>query len=48
VRDLADRIHHELARRARKAKVWGASAAFPGQEVGLEHELAPGDIVEIY
>jgi ribosome-interacting GTPase 1 len=48
VRDLADAIHHELARRARKAKVWGESAAFPGQDVGLDHVLAPGDVVEIY
>ncbi|MBD3347687.1 MAG: TGS domain-containing protein [Candidatus Eisenbacteria bacterium] len=47
VRDLADRVHHELARRARRAKVWGASAAFPGQEVGLDHELSPGDVVEV-
>lgn len=48
VRDLADAIHHELARRARRAKVWGDSAAFPGQEVGLEHVLMSGDVVEIY
>ncbi|MFH1502545.1 MAG: TGS domain-containing protein [Candidatus Eisenbacteria bacterium] len=48
VRDLADAIHHELARRARRAKVWGDSAAFLGQEVGLDHVLLPGDVVEIY
>jgi ribosome-interacting GTPase 1 len=48
VLDLADQIHHDLAARARKAKIWGASAKYPGQEVGLEHVLAPGDVVEIY
>ena len=48
VGDLADQIHHDLAGRARKAKIWGASAKFPGQEVGLEHVLASGDVVEIY
>jgi len=48
VLDLADAIHHELGRVATKAKVWGASAKFDGQEVGLEHALEQGDIVEIY
>jgi len=48
VRDLADRIHHELARRVKRAKVWGKSAAFDGQEVGPDHELRPRDVVELY
>jgi ribosome-interacting GTPase 1 len=48
VLDLAVHIHKELAESARKAKVWGASAKFPGQEVGLDHALSAGDIVEIY
>ncbi len=48
VLDLAKHIHKELAESARKAKVWGSSAKFPGQEVGLDHPLSPGDIVEIY
>ncbi len=47
VLDLAQEIHGELAARARRGKVWGASASFPGQEVGLDHHLEPGDIVEI-
>jgi ribosome-interacting GTPase 1 len=46
--DLADAIHHDLARRVKNAKVWGDSASFPGQEVGLDHTLAPGDVVELY
>jgi ribosome-interacting GTPase 1 len=48
VLDLAAHIHKELAQSARKAKVWGSSAKFPGQEVGLDHPLSPGDTVEIY
>jgi ribosome-interacting GTPase 1 len=48
VLDLAEHIHKELAGSARRAKVWGTSAKFPGQEVGLDHPLHPGDIVEIY
>jgi ribosome-interacting GTPase 1 len=48
VLDLATHIHKELAESARKGKVWGPSAKFPGQEVGLDHVLRPGDVVEIY
>jgi len=48
VLDLARHIHKEFAESARRAKVWGASARFPGQEVGLDHPLSPGDVVEIY
>ncbi len=47
VHDLAEQIHKELAAGARKGKVWGPSAKFPGQEVGLDHRLEPGDTVEI-
>jgi small GTP-binding protein len=45
--DVADAIHHELAARCTGAKVWGASAKFPGQRVGPAHVLADGDAVEI-
>jgi len=48
VLDLAEQIHKDLAGRARRAKVWGASATFDGQEVGLDHVLSAGDTVEIY
>jgi len=47
VLDLAEQIHKELASKARKGRVWGASAKFPGQEVGLDHRLEEGDTVEI-
>lgn len=47
VHDLAREIHGDLAGHAKRGKVWGSSAKFPGQDVGLEHELAPGDVVEI-
>lgn len=46
--DLAKHIHNELADTAARAKVWGGSARFPGQEVGLDHTLTTGDVVEIY
>lgn len=48
IRDLAARIHKDLASSLRHARVWGPSAAFPGQEVHGEHELLDGDVVEIH
>jgi len=47
VLDLARQIHKDLAGRARKARVWGTSASFDGQGVGLDHVLSSGDTVEI-
>jgi ribosome-interacting GTPase 1 len=47
VLDLAAQIHKDLAKQARRARVWGPSASFEGQEVGLDHELRAGDTVEI-
>ncbi|MFH1688797.1 MAG: GTPase [Candidatus Eisenbacteria bacterium] len=47
VLDLAGQIHKDLAGGARKARVWGPSASFDGQEVGLDHVLSSGDTVEI-
>ena len=47
VLDLAGQIHKDLAGSARRARVWGPSASFDGQEVGLDHVLGAGDTVEI-
>lgn len=47
VLELAEQIHRELAARAEKARIWGPSSSFDGQEVGLDHVLLPGDTVEI-
>jgi ribosome-interacting GTPase 1 len=47
VLDLALQIHKDLASKAGKARVWGPSASFEGQEVGLDHVLRSGDLVEI-
>lgn len=48
VLDAARRIHKDLARRFRYAKVWGPSAKYPGQRVGGDHVLMDGDVVEIH
>jgi len=48
VMDAAERIHKDLARRFKYARVWGPSAKYPGQRVGGDHVLADGDTVEIH
>ena len=48
VADVARRIHKDFLRRFRYARVWGKSVKFPGQQVGLDHQLCDGDVVEIY
>lgn len=45
--DVCDRIHRSFKRNFRYALVWGESAKFPGQMVGLDHELEDGDIISV-
>jgi len=47
VGDLCDRIHRSFRRNFRYANVWGKSAKFPGQMVGVDHVLSDGDIVTV-
>jgi len=47
VYDVAKSIHEDFVKRFAYARIWGKSAKFPGQRVGLEHVLEDGDIVEI-
>jgi len=48
VRDLALHIHKDFIKKFRFARIWGSSARFPGQEVGLNHRLYDDDIVELH
>ena len=48
VLDAAKRIHKDLARKFKYAKIWGPSAKYPGQRVGGDHVLKDKDIVEIH
>lgn len=48
VKDLAERIHKEIAARLRYAKVWGRSVKLQGQQVGVGHVLNDGDVVELF
>lgn len=47
VDDLAIRIHKDVARDFSFARIWG-SATYDGQQVGRDHRLNDGDIVEIH
>jgi ribosome-interacting GTPase 1 len=47
VQDVARLIHKDLTHTLRYARVWGRSG-FEGQQVGREHALEDGDIVELH
>jgi uncharacterized protein len=44
---ICDMLHREFRRKFRYAQVWGPSAKFPGQTVGIEHKMKNGDILSI-
>ncbi|MGP3702734.1 MAG: TGS domain-containing protein [Candidatus Bathyarchaeota archaeon] len=45
--DVAREIHSELCEKFSYAKIWGQSAKYDGEKVGLNHILMDGDTVEI-
>jgi uncharacterized protein len=47
VEDVARLVHKDLARSLRYARVWG-KVGFEGQQVGREHPVADGDVVELH
>jgi len=47
VEDVARLVHKDVARALRYARVWGKSG-FDGQQVGREHPVADGDVVELH
>jgi len=48
IRDVAKSIHSKMIEGFKYAKIWGPSAKYPGERVGLDHEVADGDVVEIH
>jgi hypothetical protein len=48
VKDVCIKLHKEFLENFDYARIWGKSAKFPGQNVGLEHKLNDEDIVEIH
>jgi len=47
IRDACRKIHREFVKNFRYAIVWGPSASFPGQRVGMNHEVKDGDVVTV-
>ncbi len=48
IRDVCERISNDMVENFRYARVFGSSAKFDGQRVGLNHVLDDGDVVEIH
>ena len=48
VEDVARAIHSKMLEGFKFAKVWGPSAKYPGEKVGLDHVVADGDVIEIH
>lgn len=46
VKDVAEKILKGFSEKIKKTKIWGPSSKFPGQNVGLKHQLKDKDIVE--
>lgn len=44
---VCDSIHRDFRRKFKHANVWGKSAKFPGQRVGLGHVLKDKDVVTV-
>lgn len=48
VSDVMVRVHKKMLKYFKYSRVWGKSAKFPGQKLGLDHKLKDGDIVELH
>jgi ribosome-interacting GTPase 1 len=48
VMDAAKAIHRDFVAKFKYARIWGPSAKYPGERVGLTHVLKDGDILEIH
>ncbi len=48
VMDVVKSVHSKLLETFEYARVWGSSVKFGGAKVGLDHELADGDVIEIH
>ena len=47
VLEVAEQVHRDIARDLKYARVWG-TASFDGQQVGRDHPLIDGDVVELH
>ena len=46
VKDVAEKILKGFSAKIKETKIWGPSSKFPGQKVGLQHQLKNMDVVE--
>ncbi len=46
VKDAAEKILKGFSKKIKETKIWGPSSKFPGQKVGLKHELKDLDVIE--
>ncbi len=46
VKDIAEKILKGFSSKVKETKIWGPSSKYPGQVVGLRHELKDSDVVE--
>ncbi|MEM1581920.1 MAG: TGS domain-containing protein, partial [Candidatus Bathyarchaeia archaeon] len=46
--EVAKKLHSEMYKGFKYARIWGPSAKYPGERVGANHVLMDGDIVEIH
>ena len=48
VADVALLVHKDFAESLRFARLWGTSGQFEGQQVGREHRVCDGDVLELH
>jgi len=48
IKDLAGRVHKDFTKKFKFARIYGPSAKFEGQRVGLDHKLKDEDVVELH
>ncbi|MEX2017050.1 MAG: GTPase [Candidatus Pacearchaeota archaeon] len=46
VKDVAEKILKGFSKNVKETRIWGPSSKFPGQKVGLSHQLKDLDVVE--
>lgn len=47
IEEVALKLHRDFVRNFRQARVWGTSVKFPGQKVGLDHQMEDQDVLRI-
>ena len=47
IEDVCNKLHSDFKKNFRYARIWGPTAKFPKQRVGMDHRLKEGDTVRI-